>query len=66
MRKLDLPDVMKMTDEEVESWIRTLSTEIVYAHLPVLAAIVRERFGENAVLSTATFSPPRIIQMEIG
>ncbi|MCA9885638.1 MAG: hypothetical protein KC708_21820 [Anaerolineae bacterium] len=55
------PNFTMMTDKEFVSWVSSLTTEFVYANLQYLTRLVTERFGGNALISTATYESPKII-----
>lgn len=55
------PNFASMTDHEFVSWVSSLTTEFVYANLSYLTRLVTERFGGNALISTATYESPKII-----
>lgn len=61
LRQSHWPNLTTMTDSEFVSWVSTLTTEFVYANLPALTRMVVERFGDRALLSTATFQSPKVI-----
>lgn len=62
-RLLNIPDFAGMEKQEVEMWLATLSSNIVYANFKNLNYAVMDRFGDNARITASTHSSPKVIEV---
>lgn len=63
MNDFQIPNLNTMSDEEVKTWVESLTTPIVYKHLSLLMEIIMERFGGDASVSTSTYGSPKIVHL---
>lgn len=63
MNKIKIPNLAVMSDEEVKTWVGTLTTDLVYKNLAAITEAVMERLGEDARISTSTYQSPKIVYL---
>lgn len=61
--RLQIPDLAGMSDKEVEAWLATLTSNIIYANFAKLNYAIMDRFGENARITTATHGTAKVIEV---
>lgn len=63
MENFIIPNLHTMSDDEVNAWVASLTTDIVYKYLVPITEALTHRCGLDARVSTSTYQSPKIVYL---